>query len=132
VYSIDKDSLNPQDNVYTVDNERIHVINILSFLTNKPFEQNNYYTYDLRESTKKIVNPAVQSKTEKRVVTTEDWKIVPSFSPEKRKQVLDEKMVRSNANGQKLNVFSPHYARLMGIQERAVANVRIPIQRNLR
>ena len=42
-FSVDDDSLNPKDNKYMVDNNRIHVVNILSFLTNTRYEQNEYY-----------------------------------------------------------------------------------------
>lgn len=87
-YSIDEDSLNSTDNKYKVDNERIKVINILSFLTNTSFEKNDYYEYDLRESPTKILKPE-KGKTDKRVVTTDDWKqirSVPAFRDPKLQQ----------------------------------------------
>ena len=69
--STDKESLNPKDNKYVVANQRIGVINILSFLTTVRFEQNEYYDYDLRESTKKIIHPEVPRISSKNYV--EDW-----------------------------------------------------------
>jgi len=55
--SIDEVSLNPMDNIYSVENDRIYYINILTFLTNIPFEQDEYIQYDLREPRRKIINP---------------------------------------------------------------------------
>ncbi len=55
--SIDEVSLNPLDNIYTVDNDRIYYINILTFLTSIPFEQDEYINYDLRSPRRKIINP---------------------------------------------------------------------------
>jgi len=131
IFSIDNDSLNAEDNQYIVDNPRIHMINILSFLTNKPFEQNQYYTYDLRDSTGKIVNPSREAKTNKRVITTEDWKTIrPGISPnpgnggqnpsrrpftQKKETVVpipSDNTIRSNNRLTRINVFSPHYNRL--------------------
>jgi len=55
--SIDEVSLNPMDNIYTVENNRIYYINILTFLTAIPFEQDEYINYDLRSPRRKIINP---------------------------------------------------------------------------
>lgn len=55
--SIDEVSLNPMDNIYTVENARIYYINILTFLTSIPFEQDEYINYDLRSPRRKIINP---------------------------------------------------------------------------
>jgi hypothetical protein len=55
--SIDNVAFNPMDNIYSVENDRIHYINILTFLTNIPFEQDEYIQYDLREPRRKIINP---------------------------------------------------------------------------
>jgi hypothetical protein len=75
-YSVDKESLNPEDNRYVVENARIQVINIYTFLTETRFEKNDFYEYDLRDSTRTIVKPQ-KPKTEKRVVTTDDWQHIP-------------------------------------------------------
>jgi hypothetical protein len=130
IYSVDQDSMNPEDNRYTVKNERINVINILSFLTIKPFEQNNYYTYDLRESTAKIVKPNSIDKTEKRVVTTDEWKNISptqtSFSSikvpftQKKDSILpmaNDNNIRTNARTTRMNVFSPHYTRISNLKK---------------
>jgi hypothetical protein len=77
-YSVDKESLNKEDNVYVVDNARIHVINILTFLTETAFDRADFYKYDLRDSTRTIVRPNTEAKTSQRVVTTDDWKQIPA------------------------------------------------------
>ena len=67
-------SLNDEDNVYIVNSDRIHYINILSFLTSVRFNNNDYYNYDLRQSTKTIVKPQPNQLTKHVVSTTDDWK----------------------------------------------------------
>ena len=67
-------SLNDEDNVYIVKNDRIQYINILSFLTSVRFNNNDYYNYDLRQSTKTIVKPQPNQLTNHIVSTTDDWK----------------------------------------------------------
>ena len=67
-------SLNDEDNVYIINSDRIHYINILSFLTSVRFNNNDYYNYDLRQSTKTIVRPNKTQLTKNVVSTTDDWK----------------------------------------------------------
>lgn len=67
-------SLNDLDNTYVVENDRIKYINILSFLTSVRFNNNDYYNYDLRQSTKTIVRPHQNQLTKQVVSTTDDWK----------------------------------------------------------
>jgi hypothetical protein len=59
IYSRDKESSNPQDNIYAVENDRIFYINVSSFMTLVPFESDSYHEYDLRESTSKIAHPNI-------------------------------------------------------------------------
>jgi hypothetical protein len=56
-FTIDEESSNPKDNVFTVDNDKIFYINILTFMTNIRYETDEYLSYDLREPKRKIVNP---------------------------------------------------------------------------
>ena len=79
-YSIDKKSLNPNDNKYVVDSEYLFVINILSFLTANSFINNEYYDYDLREKIDKIINPDQEKLQTKRVISTNDWKDIPELN----------------------------------------------------
>lgn len=56
-FTIDTMSSNPKDNVFTVDNDKIFYINIITFMTNIRYETDEYLSYDLREPKRKIVNP---------------------------------------------------------------------------
>ena len=79
-FSVDKESLNPNDNKYIVNNENIFVINILSFLTENASINNEYYDYDLREKIDKIINPDQEKLQIKKVTNTEDWKNIPELN----------------------------------------------------
>jgi hypothetical protein len=88
-YTIDDKSENPTDNVFSVDNSKIMYINISTFLTHVPFGSQEYYTYDLREPKRKIINPDKIKETTKTVVSTNDWTNIPYYptSREKRENV---------------------------------------------
>ena len=79
-FSTDKESLNPNDNKYTVTSENIFVINILSFLTENASINNEYYDYDLREKIDKIIHPNQEKIQMKKVTTTDDWKDIPELN----------------------------------------------------
>jgi hypothetical protein len=144
-FSIDGDSLNPKDNKYVVDNERIKIINILSFLTAQGYERNEYYEYDLRDPTTKIVNPQ-NMQTNKRVVTTEDWKNIPiQRQPQQRQLQARQPQQLQARQPQQLqppqlqarqpqarqqqqpppHVFSKEYASYIGAKTRASASANI-------
>jgi hypothetical protein len=72
--TISSESLNLCDNTYVVDNPRIKIINILSFLTSIRFENSEYYNYDLRHSTNTIIKPKKEQIVKDVVTTTDDWK----------------------------------------------------------
>jgi len=136
--SIDSDSLNPNDNKYILDNNRILIINILSFLTAFGYEQNEYYEYDLRDPTSKIIRPE-GNRTNKKVVTTEDWKNI-SFKPtlEQERQMIERKVGQNIQRQQKfqqrntrpqpppnMNIFSAEYAHYIGVKPRATTSAHI-------
>jgi len=136
--SIDSDSLNPNDNKYILDNDRILIINILSFLTAFGYEQNEYYEYDLRDPTSKIIRPE-GNRTNKKVVTTEDWKNI-SFKPtlEQERQMIERKVGQNIQRQQKfqqrntrpqpppnMNIFSAEYAHYIGVKPRATTSAHI-------
>jgi hypothetical protein len=83
-------SQNPNDNVFSVNNPRISVINITTFLTYVRFEQDQYYNYDLREPKRKIINPDKIKETKRTVVTTNDWSNIPHYPTtlEKKENVV--------------------------------------------
>jgi hypothetical protein len=90
-YTINDKSDNPNDNIFTYSNSRIHFINIFNFLTLVPFEQDNFYNYDLREPKRKILNPAFVKETKKVVATTNDWTNIPYYptTKERRENVVN-------------------------------------------
>ena len=78
-YTIDEKSENPNDNIFIVNNTRIMVINISTFLTHIRFGTEEYYNYDLREPKRKIINPDKIRETTKTVATTNDWSNIPYY-----------------------------------------------------
>ena len=78
-YTIDVKSENPSDNIFTVNNSRISVINVSTFLTHVPFGTEEYYNYDLREPKRKIIHPDRIRETTKTVASTQDWTNIPYY-----------------------------------------------------
>jgi hypothetical protein len=78
-YTIDEKSENPNDNIFIVNNPRMLVINISTFLTYVPFGTEEYYNYDLREPKRKIINPDKIRETTKTVINTNDWSNIPYY-----------------------------------------------------
>ena len=62
----------------------------MTFLTHIPFGSEEYYSYDLREPKRKIINPDKIKETRKTVVTTNDWSNIPYYptTREKRENVV--------------------------------------------
>jgi len=89
-YTIDDKSENPNDNIFSVHNEKMMFINITTFLTHTPFGSEEYYNYDLREPKRKIINPDKINETKKTVVTTSDWSKIPYYPTtlEKKENVV--------------------------------------------
>jgi len=85
-YSIDGKSENPNDNFFTVHNDRIFFINITTFLTRIQFGSEEYYNYDLREPKRKIINPDRIKETTKTVVSTNDWSNIPYYPTNREKR----------------------------------------------
>jgi hypothetical protein len=79
-YSIDTESKNPNDNIYSVEDEHTFVINIATFLTGLRHEEDDYYSYDLREPARKIIHPNKLKRTNKTIVSTDDWRNIPYYS----------------------------------------------------
>ena len=121
-YSIDEESFNPEDNKYVVDNTRIYVINILSFLSSMNFDKNDFYYYDLRDPTKKIIQPSIDKMTNQRVITTEDWKDIYLQKDIYQRSPMPQQQ-QPNFIG--LNKYSPEYAKYMGVKPRATASANI-------
>jgi hypothetical protein len=86
VYEIDSKSSNPYDNIFVVNNPRIFVINITAFTTYSKFEDDKFYSYDLREPTKKIMNPDLTRETKITVPSTSNWTNIPYYPTMKQKR----------------------------------------------
>jgi len=85
-YTIDDKSDNPNDNIFTIHNEKIKIINVKTFLTHIPFGSEEYYNYDLRETKRKIINPDKIKETKKIVATTNDWSDIPYYPTTREKR----------------------------------------------
>lgn len=78
-YNINTNSDNPSDNIFKIDNPRLFVINIQTFLTYIRFENDQFYNYDLREPKRKIINPDKLKETKQIVPNTNDWTNIPYY-----------------------------------------------------
>jgi hypothetical protein len=79
-FTIDKESKNPKDNIYVVNDSKHYVINIATFLTGLKHEEDDYYNYDLREPARKIIHPNKLPRTNKTMISTDDWRNIPFYS----------------------------------------------------
>jgi hypothetical protein len=89
-YDINVESSNPLDNIHTVLNDKVFMINILTFMTGTRFEHDNYYKYDLREPARKIIHPD-KIKTHKIDHLTDDWTNIPFYPSAEKKQEMVQK-----------------------------------------
>ena len=96
VYEIDTKSSNPYDNIFVVDNPRIFVINIQSFMPYTKFEDDKFYSYDLREPQKKITNPDILKETKITVPSTNNWTNIPYYPTMKQRREDTLKFLISN------------------------------------
>jgi hypothetical protein len=78
-YNISSKSDNPNDNIFIVDNQRIFVVNIQTFLTHIRFENDQFYNYDLREPKRKIINPDKMKEAKQNIPNTNDWTNIPYY-----------------------------------------------------
>jgi hypothetical protein len=85
-YTIDSFSANEKDNVFQWDNPRMFYINIDTFVPYIPFNIQDNYKYDLRESPQKTYKPDPTKKTDQTVIKSEDWKNIPNQLSESQKR----------------------------------------------
>jgi hypothetical protein len=142
VFSVDKESLNPADNVYIVESDRTFVVNVSSFMTMVRFETDSYHEYDLREPVSKVVFPDRET-TSRTNIPKEEWSNIPYHpsdderNPEQQQQnqqqlqlqqlqqlALQQQFLRQQALA-RVNIFSPEYARLAGVKPRATTSANI-------
>ena len=80
MYSVDAESLNPNDNIYVVSNTRMMVINVTNFTTLVGYDDDDFHKYDLREPVRNVMFPNQNTEyIDNTVVTTDDWKNIPSY-----------------------------------------------------
>jgi len=84
VYTIDKESANPLDNVFTVDNEKIQMLNVAAFMTLVRFESDKYHEYDLRDPLSNLVFPENAVVPMSFLTPPDNWKIIPT----KKKMIM--------------------------------------------
>jgi hypothetical protein len=137
-YTIDDTSLNPNDNIYLVENPRIQVINVTHFLTLVDANADVYHDYDLREPVRNIMYPNVNAKKSvKSVIGTDDWKNIPYYPTVQEKKENEMKdierkyMPNPHPASQQQPVsakyyFSREYARNNYPKPRSTASVNIP------
>jgi len=133
LFTLDSESLNPADNKYVLENDKIFVVNVSSFMTMVRFEADQYHEYDLREPTSKVVFPERES-TLKTHISPEEWKYIP-HNPEADERVMmiqqqramgQNQFQRSNQPPQSPStIFSPQYARMIGAKPRATISANI-------
>ena len=95
-FQIDDESKNPLDNIHIVVSDKIFVINIDTFLTCVPYENGNYFQYDLREPQKKIMNPT-NVKSRKSETILNDWTNIPYYPNAEKKMALIQKYGKEKA-----------------------------------
>jgi hypothetical protein len=154
-FSIDEKSTNPNDNYFIVNNPRLFVVNVESFMTYIPFNSEKYYNYDLREPKKKILYPDKFKETTKSVAVTTEWTNIPYYptnlekkenlakhlqsigkpippmllhqiEEERQKEfVNDSAKPATKSVPQTPHKYSPQYANFIGAKPRAQASARI-------
>ena len=78
-YTIDHDSINPNDNVYIAAGTEAYtyIINIRTFATYERFVESGFYNYDLRQPAREIIHPTRLREAKRIVATTDDWVDIP-------------------------------------------------------
>lgn len=113
-YTIDNKSLNPEDNVFLVEQEesKRFIINITSFLTGTRFDVDNYYNYDLREPVQQLTDPDVSKGTTRTYVTTNDWQNIPYYPTIKER---NEQQMRQQQQQQHQQQMRPKASKSVNI-----------------
>ena len=131
IYTIDNDSLNALDNIHIIQNDKIKVINIKIFSCLTKIENEKFYDYDLREPYKKLLQ-SNRIKTNEFVAN--NWTNIPFYptyekkkemirlyGTEKTNQLIEDSLNKSN----KINKFSPYYAKYIGAKPPATCSANI-------
>uniref|UniRef100_A0A6C0KUB6 Galactosyltransferase C-terminal domain-containing protein n=1 Tax=viral metagenome TaxID=1070528 RepID=A0A6C0KUB6_9ZZZZ len=130
-YTIDKESSNPEDNVHIISNNNINYVNVSRFQTLVRFNNEEFFEYDLREPKQNIVYSQDAEITEKRVVTTDEWKNIPYIPTVEERNAENIRLqaqayiARQRQLQSSSGIYSQQYARLIGARPRASASAKI-------
>lgn len=106
----DGKSLNPEDNKFLFSLlNNVKIINVTNFITLNRVEREDYYTYDLRDPTTKIINPVVSPIVNKSAVNVEtNWTNIPSH--ERTEILLKRQQLQQSYQLQQsqLNQYNQH------------------------
>ena len=75
-YKIDSNSSNPKDNQFVVESSSIMVVNVNTFITGIPVQQDSFHEYDLRDPVSKVVYPD-KPPSQKTMISKEEWVNIP-------------------------------------------------------
>lgn len=105
-YTIDSKSDNPNDNIFSLEDDRTFYVNIKTFSTFLNCEKDEYFNYDLREPKRKVMNPdRYLSHVKKNVGTTDDWSNIPYYPTVKEKRQLAAELFIKNGKEIPLNLL---------------------------
>jgi hypothetical protein len=90
LFTIDKESSNMLDNIHTVENDKIFLINIETFTTGINYENDidNYYKYDLRENPRQSINRQSSKINPNNFNNMNNWVNIPYFPNQERRNEL--------------------------------------------
>lgn len=75
-FNIDFESANLEDNLHVIISDKIFYVNISSFITNIHFDNDNYYSYDLRDNTN-TMGQARNKRDNSELKNNNDWTQIP-------------------------------------------------------
>jgi hypothetical protein len=96
-YHIDLESANPLDNISVITSERLFIINILTFMTGTPVENETFNKYDLREPKRKLMHPDTVG-TKNASALVDEWTIIPFYPTTERKKEMIQQYGEQKAN----------------------------------
>jgi len=94
-YTIDTTSKNENDNIYHGALDNFYYINISQFLTENKFEDDEYFTYDLREPKRNLITPVDNKKIQNFQGDPSSWTDIPYYptTEEQREIIMNKKSI---------------------------------------
>ena len=91
-YTIDTTSKNETDNIYHGALDNFYYINISHFLTENKFEDDEYFTYDLREPKRNLITPVENKKIQTFQGDPSSWTDIPYYpTTEEQREIIMNK-----------------------------------------